>query len=63
MLKNIIISSDEVITIIRSISDSTNQQSKAVTDMVADVEKMKRGTYQAVDRCNEAFDAAVQLCS
>jgi methyl-accepting chemotaxis protein len=61
MLKNIIASSEEVIAIIRSISDSTNQQSEATSGMVANVEKMKQGTYQAVDRCNQAFDAATQL--
>jgi methyl-accepting chemotaxis protein len=61
MLKNIIASSEEVISIIRSISDSTNQQSQATTNMVANVEQMKQGTYQAVDRCNQAFDAAAQL--
>ena len=61
MLKNIIASSEEVISIIRSISDSTNQQSQATTSMVANVEQMKQETYQAVDRCNQAFDAAAQL--
>lgn len=61
MLKNIIASSEEVISIIRSISDSTNQQSRATTNMVANVEQMKQGTHQAVDRCNEAFDAATLL--
>jgi methyl-accepting chemotaxis protein len=61
MLKNIITSSEEVISIIRSISDSTTQQSKATISMVASVEQMKQGTHQAVDRCNQAFEAATQL--
>jgi methyl-accepting chemotaxis protein len=61
MLANIMASSEEVISIIRSISDSTNQQSEATTSMVTNVEKMKQETYQAVDRCNQAFDAAAQL--
>jgi methyl-accepting chemotaxis protein len=61
MLANIMASSEEVISIIRSISDSTNQQSEATTSMVTNVEKMKLETYQAVDRCNQAFDAAAQL--
>ncbi len=61
MLKNIIARSEEVIAIIRSISDSTNQQSQATSSMVANGAQMKQGTYQAVGRCNQAFDAATQL--